>query len=246
MRIRDGLHLVASGRAGFDLTHPLDCNVYMLDTGTGFILFDSGAGSNAETLLAEVERDGVDPRRITAIYLTHAHADHSGGAEPLRERLPHLTVLAGPRTAAILAQKNERLISLDKARGSFYPADYLWTAPAVDTVLTPGAPHVVGDLRLTFLETPGHSDDHGSFLVARQGSITLVSGDAVFAGGKVVLQDIPDCSVSATIATIRKLAALEFETFLPGHGLFSLAGGKRHVEAALRYTDMGLPPPSFF
>ena len=246
MRIRDGLHLVASGRAGFDLTHPLDCNVYALDTGAGYILFDSGAGSDPDPLMAELQRDGIDPSRITAVYLTHAHADHSGGAEPLRERLPHVTVVASPRTAEILAQKDETLISLDKARGSFYPADYIWTAPNIDHVLTPGSPYVVGNLRLTFIETPGHSGDHGSFVIEQQGMTALVSGDAIFAGGKVVLQDIPDCSVSATIATIRKLGTLEFETFLPGHGLFSLAGGKRHVEAALRFTEMGLPPPSFF
>jgi glyoxylase-like metal-dependent hydrolase (beta-lactamase superfamily II) len=104
----------------------------------------------------------------------------------------------------------------------------------------------VGDFSLTFLETPGHSDDHGSYLLHCGSWSALVSGDAVFAGGKVILQDILDCSVSGTIATIKKLAAVDFEVFLPGHGPFSLAAGRRHVEAALRHAEMGVPPPNLF
>jgi len=31
---------------------------------------------------------------------------------------------------------------------------------------------------------------------------------------------------------VRKLASLEFEAFLPGHGPISLRNGKRHIDAA--------------
>lgn len=217
----------------------------MLDAGpAGYVLFDAGAGCDPEAILAEIRQGGVDPRNVTTLFLTHAHADHSGGIEPLRQRLPHLQVAAGPVTTAILAQRDERLISLDRARGRFYPVEYQWTAPVVDRVLAPDTAHVVGDLSLTFIETPGHSADHGSYLLRRGAWSALVSGDAIFAGGKVILQDIPDCSVTATIATIRKLATIPFEIFLPGHGPFSLAEGRRHVDAALRHTEMSVPPPN--
>ena len=246
MRVRHNLHLVASGRAGFDLTHALDCNVYLLETSAGHILFDSGAGCDVEAMIEEIRQGGIDPQDITTLFLTHGHADHSGGAEPLRALLPRISVAAGPKTAEILAQKDERLISLDQARGRFYPTDYRWTAPVVDRVLEPDKSYAVGDLSLTLLETPGHSRDHGSYLLRRGSWTALVSGDAVFAGGKVILQDIPDCSVSETIATIRKLGAVDFSVLLPGHSSFSLAAGHRHVEAALRYAETGMPPPQLF
>lgn len=245
MKIRSGLHLVGSGRSGFDLTEAFDCNVFMLGTGAGYVLFDSGAGRDPDAVLDEIRLDGVDPREVTMLFLTHGHADHSGGAEPLRQRLPHLKVVAGPKTAAILAAGDERLISLDRARGRFYPQDYRWTAPRVDQILAPDRPEPFGDLSVTLVETPGHSDDHVSYLLRRGDWTALVGGDALFAGGKVILQDIPDCDVAATIATVRKLATLSFDAFLPGHGAFSLAAGTRHVEAALAFADRGLPPPSF-
>lgn len=246
MRIRDGLFMVASGHAGFDLTHPLDCNVYLMATSAGHILFDSGAGVDVDVLLAEMKRDGIDPETITRLFLTHGHADHSGGAELLRAYLPNLTVAAGPKTATMLAANDERLISLDRARGQFYPDDYRWTAPAVGQVLTPDEPLTIGDLRLTLIETPGHSDDHVSFLLQRSGWTALVSGDAIFAGGKVILQDTHNSRVSETIATIRRLATIDFDVFLPGHSVFSLADGRRHVDEALHFADMGLPPPQLF
>jgi len=31
-------------------------------------------------MVANVERDGFDPRRITKLVCTHAHGDHAGGA----------------------------------------------------------------------------------------------------------------------------------------------------------------------
>ncbi len=247
MRIRRGLHLVASGRAGLDLTHPLDCNVFMVDTGAGFVLFDSGAGCDPDRIIDEIREDGIDPGAVVALYLTHGHADHSGGAEPLRRQLPRLRLASGPQTAAILATGDERLISLDGARGRVYPHDYVWAAPRVDDVLQPGREYRIGALTVMFLETPGHCDDHGSYLLRHtDGWTALVSGDALFADGKVFLQDIRDCSVSRTIATIRTLGPLSFDRFLPGHGAFTLADGHRHVAAALRFADAGVPPPQAF
>jgi glyoxylase-like metal-dependent hydrolase (beta-lactamase superfamily II) len=100
-----------------------------------------------------------------------------------------------------------------------------------------------GAVTVTLYETPGHSDDHCCYLVETAGVRSLVAGDALFAGGRVILQDIEDCSVSNTLASIRVLADLDFEQFLPGHGRFSLRNGKRHVEAAMPYVEAGAPPP---
>src|SRR5579875_2234545 len=116
MRIAPGIHLVASGALGVDLTDPLDCNVWLVDSGEGLVLFDAGAGRDIAALLAAVRQDGFDPSRITHLFLTHGHADHSGGAAPLADRLPGLSIHCGAATAALLAQGQEAAISLDLAR----------------------------------------------------------------------------------------------------------------------------------
>lgn len=243
MKIAEGLHLVASGASGFDLTQALDCNVFLVTDGSEHHLFDAGAGVDVDALVDEIAAGGLDPNGLRTILLTHGHADHSGGAVELLRRFPKIRVVAGTATSAIMADGDERLISLDRARGPVYPMDYRWTAPVIAETVSDRHSITRGGFRFTPVETPGHSDDHVSWLVDGHGLSALVSGDAVFADGKVVLQDIEDCSVSKSLAAIRTLAKLEFEAFLPGHGRFSLRNGKRHVDAAMRFADMGLPPP---
>lgn len=243
MKIVEGLHLVASGSSGFDLTDSLDCNVFLLTDGREHHIFDAGAGRDIEGLFAEMTNDGLDPMAIRTLFLTHGHADHSGGAAELASRIPGLAVVAGPLTSAILAKNDETLISLDRVRGKFYPLDYAWTAPRIDRVLKSGESIDLGALKVTLHETPGHSDDHCCYLVESNGINTLVAGDALFASGRVILQDIEDCSVAKTLSSIRALSELDFERFLPGHGRFSLRNGRRHVDAAMPYVEAGAPPP---
>ena len=101
MKIEDGLHLVLSGGAGFDLSDAFDCNVFMIAAGDQWLLFDSGAGRNPERLSEILAEDGIDPAAIRHLFVTHGHADHSGGAADLRERL-RLTTYAGAATAKMV------------------------------------------------------------------------------------------------------------------------------------------------
>ena len=80
MQITDRIYLVGSGRMGFDLTDALDCHVWLLDGGDAYALVDAGAGRDVDQILDRVREDGLDPGRIGTVLLTHAHADHSGGA----------------------------------------------------------------------------------------------------------------------------------------------------------------------
>ena len=243
MKISNSIFLAASGASGFDLSHRLDCNAWLFTDGSHHCLFDAGAGFEVNDIFKRMQATGLDPSGLTHLFLTHGHADHSGGAAEFADRLPEMKIVSGRRTADILAAGDERLISLDRARGRVYPLDYTWTAPRVDVVLQDRQSMTVGAFEINLIETPGHSDDHCVYLVAYPGHRALVAGDAVFAGGRVVLQDIEDCSVAKTLASIRLLATLDFEIFLAGHDRFSLKDGKRHVAAALTFADAGLPPP---
>jgi hydroxyacylglutathione hydrolase len=247
MKIAKTIHLVASGAAGVSLTDALDCNAWLIDTGDGLALFDTGAGRDVPAILAEIEAGGLDPAQLRHIFLTHAHADHSGCAAALREQLPAITLHAGREAADRMASHDERRISLDSAlRFGVYPPDYRWRGAMVDNILGDGAVAKIGDAAITLLETPGHSQDHCSFLVELGGVGMLIAGDAVFAGGKVIIQDIPDCNVPAIFDSLRRLGALDFECFLPGHGLFAMQDGKRHVLRGRDFAETGLAPPSLF
>lgn len=245
MRVRTGLHLVFSGAGGFDLTDAYDCHCWLLDTDAGWVLFDSGAGRDTAAAITAIDASGVDPRAVRWLVLTHAHADHSGGAAGLREALG-LEVFASPATARMVRSGDAIAIGLDRAiRSGVYPPDYVWRACEVDREITPGEHVVLGELSLEVIPSPGHSLDHVCYRVVQGGAVLLIAGDALFWGGRVTWQDTEDCDVAATCETIRRLAALDFEGLLPGHGAFSLSGGRRHAERALARVQRLLAPEAF-
>jgi hypothetical protein len=71
----------------------------------------------------------------------------------------------------------------------------------------------------------------------------LVGGDAIFFGGKILLQNTYDCRLPDMLASIQRLAGYSFEALLTAHLNFSLNRGRRHVEAACAIIDkLGCPP----
>lgn len=243
MRIEPGLYLVGSGNSGFDLTDAYDCNIYLFDTDDGYVLFDAGAGLDVAQILAVCRQDGVDVSQIRRLFLTHGHGDHAGGGAFLADHLP-IELYAGPDTARIVATGDEAAVSLTEAKaGGIYPADYVYRACPVKHALADGETVQAGDMIIQAIATPGHSHDHFSYLVSGRGRRYLVGGDAIFYGGRIVLQNTYDCCVPQSIASIQRLAALDFDALLPGHLNFSLNNGRRHVESACRVIEqMGCPP----
>jgi glyoxylase-like metal-dependent hydrolase (beta-lactamase superfamily II) len=246
VKLTPDIALVGAGRAGFDLTSPLDCNVYLIDGGDGELaLVDAGAGDgagNTDTLLRSIAADGYDPARIGRLLVTHYHADHAGGAADIHERIG-CPVHASPLTARTLETADAEQISLPVAKqAGYYPADYDFRACPATGSLTEGTSFTVGRLTVTPFDTPGHADGHVSLLVEGGERTYLIQGDLVFHGGTILLQNTHDCSVQKYAASVAKLAGLSFDAFLPGHLTFSLDNGKRHIEAAHAvFSQLGVP-----
>ncbi len=245
MRLTTDVCLVGGGRFGFGLTSPGDCHVYLLDGGDDLVLIDAGIGGVAgdpARIIGQIEQDGYDPSRISRLFLTHYHTDHMGGAAQMRELLG-CEIHGSPLTARTLESGDERQVSLPEAKkAGYFPDDYvLQSCPAVGD-LVEGAAFEIGKLHLTVYETPGHADGHVSFLVEGGEKRYLLQGDVIFFGGTVFLQNTHDCSIQNYSASVDKLAALEFDAFLPGHLGVSLEDGKRHILAAKSVFDaLGVP-----
>lgn len=244
MNLGSGVHLIGSGRLGISLTHPLDCNAYAVRCGEQYWLIDAGVGRQTELLLTQLREDGVPNEAIGGLLLTHYHLDHSGGARWLHENLG-LTVAAGGITAAVLAAGDEEAISLGAAkRAGVYPDDFAFQACPVSRILADGEEWKIGDATIRAIATPGHSRDMMSFLIRRDGCAMLFTGDTLFHGGLIALQATHDCDPPAYAASLRRLAALEFDMMFPGHGLWSLTEAHRHADTAMKFVDRLLLPPS--
>jgi len=242
VKIADRIHIVGSGQVGFGLTDDYDCHVYLLDGGAEYALVDSGGGRDPDAIVRLIATDGLDPRRVGALFLTHAHADHAAGAAGLRERLG-LRVVASREVAGWVSQGDARAASLDAAkRAGGYPADFAYPACPVEAV-DDGAVVAVGDLRIEALATPGHAAGHLSYVLRREGRTSVFCGDAFFFGGRILLQDTWDCSVQESIRSVERLASLSVDGLFPGHLTFAVSGGRRQTEAAMEHVRRLVPPP---
>ena len=240
MRLTEHVRLVGSGAAGFDLTDALDCHVYLVEGSEAAVLIDAGAGHDVEAILRN-----VGPTVPAHLLLTHAHADHAGGAASLAQRIPGLRVLSGSPADRWIACGDEQMISLDVARaGGTYPADYVFPPCPAVMPITDGTRIDLGGVTLTALATPGHADGHTCYLLEAPGYRALFSGDCVFTGGRISLQNLHDCRIPEYAQSLARLAALDIDALLPGHHEVSVARASRHLTAAHDMVARGLLPPS--
>ena len=246
MRLTPDVALVGGGSlTGFGLSADFDSHVYLLDGGSEFALVDCGMGTDAgfARVVERVTSVGADAGRIGRVLLTHYHTDHAGGARTYRDRLGARIGIGAPaRTALEIADHVATQFGPAQAAGMF-PAGYQYPACPVDDALEDGDEVKVGRLTVRYVATPGHCNGHGAYLVTGGERTYLLTGDALFAGGRIALQAIPDCDLAASLASVRRLAGLDFEALLPGHGAIALTGGPAHAAAAVAVIDrLGVPP----
>ncbi|MEU6354732.1 MBL fold metallo-hydrolase [Streptomyces sp. NPDC047072] len=236
MRLTEHVTLVASGAYGFDLSDPLDCHVYLVRGSRLSVLVDAGAG--CADLPLEVRPD--------LLLLTHGHADHAGGAAALASRFPGLRVLAGPAAVRWIAEGDEQGLSVDKGKAAgVYPAEYAFPpCPRVEPVADGTEFDLGGGVVIRAVATPGHADGHTCYHLTTPSYQGLFSGDCVFTGGRVSLQNLHDCRVPEYAASLTRLAGLDVDALFPGHHEVSLARAGRHLAAAHDTVTRGLLPRS--
>ena len=243
-RLSDEVFIVGSGRGGLGITDDYDCHVYLVNGGEALGLIDAGGGhrDSVAQILSNVRATGFDPARISMLFLTHAHADHSGGAYALQQELG-LTVCVSAAEADFLRRGDEHAIGLTVARtAGFTPPDYHFQAVQPNRELNHGDTIPVGSLQLKTISTPGHSRGSLCFLLQGKQLTYLFSGDTLFLGGLISLLNCPGSSLDDYRISILRLEGLSVDALLPGHGGFCLRKGQSHIAMAIE-AFQGLSVP---
>jgi hydroxyacylglutathione hydrolase len=235
MLIEDGLALVSSMQ--FGIGGPFDCHVYAIYAPEGIVLIDTGSGIDTGALLSTLADHFTDVPIIAAI-LTHCHMDHAGGAAELKQ-LTGCAVLAPELSRSIIEDGDEELNGLRFAReAGLYPVDLRAKPCVVDDVFRDGSRFTVAGLEFTPIHIPGHSHDSFCLLAGRN----LFAGDVVFYGGVLGVINAEGSDLSGYRRSLHKLSGLQVDALLPGHGLFTMRDGQKHIDAAIEQLRKGVVP----
>lgn len=242
MRIADRIMLIGGGETGTMMSHALDCNIYLIDCHSEFVMIDAGSGVEPERIVRNIESAGVDMKKVSHLLLTHAHGDHAAGAAFFRDTFG-MSVVCPQEAKAWLENADEDKLSIGRAkRAGIYPEHFRFPPCSVDDAVGENDELNIGNAVFRVIETPGHSRGHVSYLWNDGGTVRLFSGDTVFSGGKISLQNIWDCSIQAYAQTVGKLHALRVDQLFPGHGPFLLRDSWKHIEKAhTAFERLALP-----
>lgn len=172
-------------------------------------------GGEVDRIRAAIEENGI---AVEAIWLTHGHIDHAGGAMDLKEALG--VPLIGPheddRELLSNLENQARMFGLDQSVRNVTP----------DRYLTEGETVSFGDHVFEVFHCPGHAPGHVVFF-NREARFAHV-GDVLF-NGSIGRTDLPGGDHDALIRSIKeKLLPLGDDIgFLCGHGPGGRFGDER-------------------
>lgn len=138
---------------------------YLIKHSGGAVLVESGPGSTLTTLEAGLAKEGLSPRDVTHVLVTHIHLDHAG-ASGWFSRLG-AQVIVHPDGAPHMLNPEKLIASAarlykDKMQelwGEFLPVSESQLRVPEDTEEI-----VIGNLRFVPLDTPGHAGHHYCYM----------------------------------------------------------------------------------
>ena len=188
-----------------------NCNTYLID-GPTRILVDPGHREHFEHVRKGLENLDLDLNDLGIIICTHAHPDHIEAVQLFKD-MP-----------ALVAMHEKEWQNLKNMENHITAMGFDLSSVAPDFLLKEGDLSING-IDLKVLHTPGHSP--GGISLYYPTRKALFTGDLIFKDG-IGRTDLPGGDGPLLKESISRLAVLETEWVLPGHG--AVVSGENEVK----------------
>lgn len=229
-----------------------DVNFVLIVDGDEVTLVDSGYPKDRNLVEASVREIGRSLADVVAMLLTHAHVDHIGSAEWMRQDLGVPIHCHSDEAAQARGELEQRISEQDilvrlwrpgvltfmlnvVAKGGLNPTHVTEVSTFSDGAQldVPGQPVAV--------HTPGHTSGHVGFHVPDRG--VLITGDALITvdvwdrtdRGPQVIRAPFNHDHSQAVDSLQRFAELDGQAVIPGHGRPYRGSPAQAVEEARRH-----------
>ncbi len=194
-------------------------NCYLVSTGAGFFLIDTGSSNKRSELEEELERAGCQPGNLQLIVLTHGDFDHTGNAAHLRKKF---------NSKIAMHAEDLGMVEHGDMFGNRQKANNIFTRKLVPILFGFGKsqrfkPDIYfeeGDalseygLEAQVINIPGHTK--GSIgILTKTGD--LFCGDLLESTKEPDLNSLMD-DLAAADTSVEKLKGFDITSVYPGHG----------------------------
>ena len=171
-------------------------------------------------------------KRLSTIYITHAHPDHFFGLKLLRDRYPEARALAPAQVVDAMqaALAPEAVENWRKRFPGLIPAD-LALAERLDSGTFDVEGHEIVSIDI------GHTDtDHTTCLHVPLVGL-VIAGDAIYNNTHPYLVESDRRGLRDWLAAIDKIEALNPHAVVVGHGPMEPDNAPRHIQETRRYIQ---------
>lgn len=189
---------------------PVQTNCYIVSNKEKeCLIFDPG--EEGAKLIKEIKSKGLKP---LAIFLTHAHFDHIGAVDQVRDEF---------QLPLYIHEAEVGWLSDPMKNGSGKYAElpnYIVKAPLAEHILHKEQSYSIGSFEFDAVFTPGHSPGSVSYIFKQDGF--AIVGDTLFKGS-IGRTDLIGGSTKVLLQSIEnKLLTLPDDTYIyPGHGQYT-------------------------
>lgn len=181
---------------------------WIVRTPHGAVLVDAGLDATGTAIIAELKAEGVEPRQVQAVLITHGHPDHYAAARLFETA----TVAVGSADVAMIRGDKTHYSAFGRVIGSVMP---LPSAPPVIAALRGGEQLEFDGASFKVIAAPGHSP----------GSVMYLYKDVLFTGDSLMRKNDGVAIVPALFSedagrnrdSLRALEPLTFDKIADGH-----------------------------